>query len=34
MTIQSISNKYEITPEELIRLNPGLTDEAYKSRFF
>ena len=31
MTINSLSKKYNITPEELIRLNPNLTDEALKA---
>ena len=31
MTIKSLSKKYDVEPEELIRLNPGLTDDAIKS---
>jgi hypothetical protein len=31
MTIQSLSKKYDVEPEELIRLNPGLTDDAIKA---
>ena len=31
MTIKSLSKKYDVEPEELIRLNPGLTDEALKA---
>ena len=30
MTVQSLSKKYDVEPEELIRLNPGLTDDAIK----
>jgi LysM repeat protein len=31
MTVQSLSKKYDVEPEELIRLNPGLTDDAIKA---
>ena len=31
MTINSLSNKYDVEPEELLRLNPGLTDDALKA---
>ena len=31
MTINSLSKEYDITSEELIKLNPGLTDEALKA---
>ena len=31
MTIKSLSKKYDVEPEELIRLNPGLTDDAIKA---
>jgi hypothetical protein len=31
MTVQSLSKKYDVEPEELIRLNPSLTDDAIKA---